>query len=158
MKLHCLSLLGAVVVVVGASGCGGGGSGTEPAPTTSGSPGGVKTVTIDESEFKLAPSSVTFSKPGTYEFKAVNKGTISHALEVEGNGVEEKTSEIAPGSSTTLKVTFTKAGSYEMYCPVDGHKNQGMKGDVTIGSTGAGGTSTQQMTTTSGSDTGGGGY
>src|SRR5437764_15021555 len=143
--MKILSLLGAVVVVVGASGCGGGGSGTS---SSSGSGTVIKTVTIDESEFKLAPSSVTLTKPGAYEFKAVNKGTISHALEIEGNGVEQKSSHIAPGSSTTIKVTFSGTGSYEMYCPVDGHKNQGMKGTITVGSSsGGGGTTTQQPTT-----------
>ena len=148
--MRLLSLLGAVVVVVGISACGGGGNGNEQ--SSSGGGAVIKTVTIDESEFKLAPSSVTLSKPGTYEFKAVNKGTVSHALEIEGNGVEEKSSEIGPGSSTTIKVTFKGTGDYEMYCPVDGHKNQGMKGSVTVGSSSGGGQTTTQT------ETGGGGY
>jgi hypothetical protein len=47
-------------------------------------------------------------------------------------------------------VTFTKNGSYEMYCPIDGHKAQGMKGTVTVGSAGGtGGMTTQETTTTS---------
>lgn len=154
VTLHRLSLLGAVVVVVAAlSGCGGGngGSADEGGSTSgSGSSSGsvIKTVTIDESEYKLRPSSVTLDEVGTYEFKAVNKGSVTHALEVEGNGVEEESEEIAPGKSATFRITFKGAGSYEMYCPVDGHEDKGMVGKITIGSAaaGSGGTTTNQTT------------
>jgi plastocyanin len=116
----------------------------------------LQTIQISEKEYSLTPGTVHVSKPGTYAFKATNNGRISHALEIEGNGVEAKTGEISAGSSATLKVTLSKAGSYEMYCPVDGHKQQGMKGEVTVaGSSGSGGMSTNEGTTTSG---GGYGY
>jgi uncharacterized cupredoxin-like copper-binding protein len=154
MRLHRLSLLGAVVVVVGLSGCGGGsGAGSsqsEASSTTTSSAASqpsLKTVTISEKEFSLTPGSVSLSKPGTYTFKAVNKGTITHSLEIEGNGVEQKASEIGPGSSTTITVDL-KNGSYEMYCPVDGHKNEGMKGTITVGSSSAGGIGTTTQTDT----------
>ena len=46
------------------------------APTGGGASGGViKTVAIKETEFKLSPSTVTLSKPGTYAFKAENKAS-----------------------------------------------------------------------------------
>ena len=153
--MRLLSLLGAVVVVVGASGCGGGGSGTERG--SSGSGNVIKTVTIDESEFKLAPSSVTLSKPGTYEFKAVNKGTVSHALEIEGNGVEEEMDTISPGSSAKLTVDLSKPGTYELYCPIDNHRQMGMQATVVVGGGGAGGggTTTEETKTES---SGGNGY
>jgi uncharacterized cupredoxin-like copper-binding protein len=155
MVTHRLSLLGAVVVVAAAvsGGCGGSGGSKNSASTTanSGSSGGgvIKTITIHESEYKLNPNTVSVAKPGTYAFNAVNDGTIGHALEVEGNGVETKTSTIDPGKSATLKVTFPKNGTYEMFCPVDGHKALGMKGKITVGSSGGagGGTSTENMNT-----------
>jgi uncharacterized cupredoxin-like copper-binding protein len=156
MKPQRLLLLGAVVVVVagGSAGCGGGNGGsTTQAGSTSGGGSVMKTVTISETEFKLTPSSLTFDKTGTYHLKAVNKGSVAHALEVEGNGVEKETEKIAPGESATLEVSLDKDGSYEMYCPVDGHKDQGMEGTITVGSGGSSGeTSTEQTTTT---DTGG---
>ena len=53
----------------------------------------------------------------------------------------------------TPAVTLSKNGTYEMYCPIDGHKAQGMKGTIAVGgmaSSGSGtGTSTAQQTTTS---------
>ena len=112
----------------------------------------LQTIQISEKEYSLTPGTVTVSKTGTYEFRVTNNGTIAHALEVEGNGVEEKTGDIQPGAAATLRVTLTKDGSYEMYCPIDGHRGQGMQGTVTVGSrSGSGGTTTNEGgTTTSG--------
>jgi len=109
-----------------------------------------QTIQISEKEYSLDPGTVTVSKTGTYELRVTNNGTIAHALEVEGNGVEEKIGDIQPGAGATLRVTLTKDGSYEMYCPIDGHRSQGMQGMVTVGS-GSGGTTTNEGgTTTSG--------
>jgi hypothetical protein len=70
-------------------------------------------------------------------------------LEVEGNGVEAKIGDIQPGTAGTLRVTLTKNGSYELYCPIDGHRGQGMQGTVSVGSgSGAGGTTTNDAGTT----------
>src|SRR3954447_13458710 len=170
-----ISALGAVVVVlaVASTGCGGSSGSSaesESDATTSGSSGSgsgsvIKTVTIHETEYKLSPSTISLAKTGTYAFKGVNDGSITHALEIEGNGVEQKSSDISPGSSGTLKVTLSKPGNYEIYCPVDGHKDEGMKGTITVGGAGAGGTSTEDMHTestetegtTTDDDSGGGG-
>ncbi len=110
------------------------------------------TIQISEKEYSLEPATISVSKTGTYEFMVTNNGTIAHALEIEGNGVEEKTGDIQPGAGATLRVTLTKDGSYELYCPIDGHRSQGMKGTVTVGSgSGSGGMTTNEAgTTTSG--------
>ena len=151
-------MLGAVVVVVAVlAGCGGGNGGsaggkerttTGARPLGGGTP--MKKITINETEFKLTPSNVSLPKPGTYEFTAVNKGSVTHALEIEGKGVEDETDDISPGESATVEVTFKEGGSYEMYCPVDGHKDRGMEGKITVGSSGAGsgGTTTAETETT----------
>ena len=124
------------------SGGGGGYGSSSSAATTSGTSGGaIKTVVIKETEFKLSPSSVTLSKPGTYTFKAENKGSTQHSLEIEGKGVKSEGSEggeaklkqvLNPGQSGVLTVTFQRPGTYEMYCPVDGHEQEGMKGEVVV--------------------------
>jgi uncharacterized cupredoxin-like copper-binding protein len=163
MRTHRFSLLGAVVVVAALTGgCGGSDGGSKKASSTTSpaSSGGtvVKTVTVHEKEYKLTPNSISLPKAGTYVFKGVNDGTTAHALAVEGNGVDMDGAEISPGSSGTLKVTLPKKGTYEIYCPVDGHKGLGMKGTVTVGGAGAG-TSTENMNTgTSGTTTYSTGY
>ena len=128
----------------GGYGYGGGNTSSSSAPTTtnnSSSGGALKTIVIKETEFKLSPSSVTLSKPGTYKFKAENEGSYQHSLEIEGKGVKSEGSEegeaaleqaLNPGQSGVLTVTFQKPGTYEMYCPVDGHEQEGMKGEVVV--------------------------
>jgi plastocyanin len=98
--------------------------------TSSSSAGGpvLQTIQISEKEYSLTPSKITVAKTGTYELKATNDGTITHALEIEGNGVEEKTGDVAPASTATVRVKLSKDGSYEIYCPIDGHRGQGMAG------------------------------
>src|SRR5215211_7679956 len=125
--LICLLFLGTFLV-----GCGAGGGGREDkAPSGAKEGGVVKTIEVKETEFELKPAEITLDKPGTYVFKAVNSGDTVHALEVEGEGIEEETEEIEPGQSAELKVQL-KARTYEIYCPVDGHAEEGMEGKLTV--------------------------
>jgi plastocyanin len=135
--------IGVVLILMGVLGCGAGGGdgGAEDAQAPSGAKESVlKTIRVKETEFELKPAEITLEKPGTYLFKAVNSGGTVHALEVEGQGIEEETEEIQPAQSAELKVKL-EAGTYELYCPVDGHKEEGMEGKVIVkeGSGGSGG-------------------
>jgi uncharacterized cupredoxin-like copper-binding protein len=89
------------------------------------------TITITETDFALEPSSVDLDAAGTYAFEVVNEGQVAHALEVEGEGIEEETETLEPGQRATLTVAL-EAGSYELYCPVGDHKERGMTGKVDI--------------------------
>lgn len=109
------------------AGCGGDGEDGEP---TSAAPR--QTVTITETDFALDPSSVDLDEPGTYAFEVVNEGEVAHALEVEGEGIEEETKTLQPGERATLTVTL-EGGSYELYCPIDDHKDRGMVGKAVVG-------------------------
>ena len=130
-----------LLLVTGCAGGGeGGGGGEDKAPSGAKTGAIVKTIEVKETEFELQPAEITLDKPGTYVFRAVNSGDTVHALEVEGEGIEEETEEIEPGQSAELKVKL-KAGTYELYCPVDGHAEEGMEGKLTVkeGSGGSGG-------------------
>jgi uncharacterized cupredoxin-like copper-binding protein len=141
-----------IAVLIGAcfalAGCGGGGESSSS--DTSGTSG--QTVTISETEYALSPKSVDVADAGTVTFEVKNDGQVTHALEVEGNGVEQETESIEPGQSATLTVDLGKAGKYEMYCPIDSHKDMGMEGDITVGGAG-GGMTTDEDTTTEGTTT-----
>lgn len=138
------------------AGCGGGYSSSSgnTGTTTSAAPASGKAVAISESEYKLSPSTVSVAKAGKVTFDVKNMGTITHALEIEGNGVETKTGSIAPGQSASLTVTLPKNGKYELYCPIDGHRAKGMAGTVQVG--GSTGGMTTPGTTTQGTTTNGG--
>jgi hypothetical protein len=79
------------------------------------------------SEWKVELSQATVLA-GAVTFSVTNAGTIPHAFEVEGEGVEQETAVIQPGSSATLQLTL-KPGTYDVYCPVgeDSHKHLGME-------------------------------
>jgi plastocyanin len=83
-------------------------------------------ITAKLSEWKVELSNATVSA-GTVRFTATNAGSIPHALEVEGPGIEQETAVIQPGDSAILTLTL-RPGTYEVYCPVgvDSHKKLGM--------------------------------
>jgi hypothetical protein len=91
------------------------------------------TVQVSLSEWKvsLTPKSVP---PGPVVFEVSNSGTISHALEIEGRGVEKSTSRITPGATATLSLDL-RAGTYEAYCPIGkgSHKMLGMMTHLSVG-------------------------
>jgi plastocyanin len=93
------------------------------------SSGTSSSVTISETEFKLNPASPGIAPGGTITVK--NGGGTTHALAVEGSNGEVKTKPLQPGQSATLKAP-DKEGSYEIYCPIDGHKSKGMKGTLIV--------------------------
>ena len=103
---------------------------TEASTTASGGGGAGGTVAISETEFKLDPSDPTV-KAGSVTFDVSNDGTTTHNLEVEGDGVEEGTDDLDAGSSGQLTVDL-KPGTYEIYCSIDGHKDLGMEGELTV--------------------------
>jgi len=116
----------------------------------------VATVSVTETEFKLDPADPSVAKAGVVKFKVKNDGQIVHALEVEGPGEEAKTKAIQPGKSATLEADLNKAGSYEWYCPVGNHKQQGMKGTIKVAGGGSGGATTEEDKDSGAEDSGGG--
>ena len=138
-----ITWLTALVLAAGvltAAGCGGddnggssgssGGTGTESSSSSSGG-GQTLTVTADPGGAISWDKSELSAKAGKVTLKIVNQSDIPHAVEVEGNGVEEETKTLTKG---TASVTVDlKAGKYEFYCPVDGHRQAGMEGTLTVG-------------------------
>jgi uncharacterized cupredoxin-like copper-binding protein len=74
-------------------------------------------------EFKFTLSKKAAPK-GAVTFFVSNKGALAHDFKING----KVTKQLKPGQSTTLKVAFTKAGSFAYSCTVPGHAAAGMKG------------------------------
>jgi plastocyanin len=93
-------------------------------------------VTAKLSEWKVELSEATVAE-GAVRFTVANAGSIPHAFEVEGHGIEQQTTLIQPGSSATLTLTL-RPGTYEVYCPVgeDSHKKLGMETHLKVVSAG----------------------
>lgn len=150
MRLVLLVLAASTLLLVPA--CGGDDEKkNEPSGEAAGSP--VETVNVSETEFKLDPANPRISSAGLVEFRVSNDGQTVHALEVEGPSGEAKTADIQPGESASLKVDLSKRGSYEWYCPIGNHRDQGMEGEITVAGGQAGGGSTTGTTETETTET-----
>jgi plastocyanin len=102
----------------GGGGGGGGGAGTLK---LSADPGGA---------LKFDKSSLT-AKAGKVTVVMDNPSDLPHAIEVEGKGIEIKGDTVTKGGVSKASGTL-KPGKYEFYCPVDSHKQAGMKGTLTV--------------------------
>jgi len=100
------------------TGGGGGGGGTVLMLTAD--PGGA--LSFDQTELTAPAGEVTI--------QLMNDSGTPHNVEIEGNGVEE-TSETITEGMTELTVTL-EPGEYEYFCAVDGHKDAGMEGTLTV--------------------------
>jgi uncharacterized cupredoxin-like copper-binding protein len=138
-----------------------------PAPTTS-TPAAttavgqtVKLSADPTGKLAFVPKELSVSKPGTITLVMTNPSSsgIPHGIAIEGNGVDKDGKVVQPGGTSTVTVSLKKAGKYELYCPFDSHKAQGMTGDLTVGSAKAASAKPAAKSSSSGSsnDSSGGG-
>ena len=130
-----------VTAVLAVAGCGGSDSEKSASTPTStptstqaasSSGGGSQTIKLaaDKSALKFDKSALS-AKAGTVTLQMSNPSGLPHAVAVEGNGVDKDGNTVGNGGTSTVTVKL-KAGKYEFYCPVDGHKAAGMKGTLTV--------------------------
>ena len=79
---------------------------------------------------KFDKSSLT-AKPGKVTIVMDNPSDLPHAVELEGQGIEEAGDTVQKGGVSKVSATV-KAGEYEYYCPVGNHKQAGMEGTLTV--------------------------
>jgi uncharacterized cupredoxin-like copper-binding protein len=141
-RFAALFVVGAAIAVP-VAGCGGGDdNGNTSADTseatqasTSGgaaATGAGGTGDLAAADYKFTPSDPTV-KSGEVTFTLKNDGQQPHSLEIEDVNGQDKELEgdVSPGQDGTLKVNLPP-GKYEFYCPVPGHKELGMEGDITV--------------------------
>jgi len=132
------------LAAVALAGCGGGGSEksastSTPTPTAtattessaaSGGGGEVVKLAADASALKFDPSKLT-AKAGKVTLQMANPSGLPHAVSIEGNGVDVDGNTVGKGGTSTASADL-KAGTYDFYCPVDGHRAAGMVGKLTV--------------------------
>ena len=138
--MRTITILAAALALV-LAGCGGSSnknagsntSGTATStPASGGSSGGAGALALAapaDGSLKFDKTTLT-AKAGKVTINFDNPSSTPHAVEVEGNGVEQKTDQIT-NSKTSLSVDL-KPGKYEFYCPVPGHRQAGMEGTLTV--------------------------
>jgi plastocyanin len=128
----------AVAAVLALAGCGGdnsssgSGSGASSGGSSSSSSGGGKQLQLaaDPSGGLSFDTKTLTAKAGSVTIDFTNDSSTPHAVAVEGNGVDKDGKTITKGKNS-LTVTLKK-GTYTFYCPVDGHRQAGMQGTLTV--------------------------
>jgi uncharacterized cupredoxin-like copper-binding protein len=130
-----IALLCAIPFVLAA--CGGGDE--KPASSGSSTSSGGSAQTLDLTAQEPGPGKFGFDKTSlsakagkvTLDLKLPDGLKAPHGIAVEGNGVDKDGPTVQAGSDSTVTVDL-KPGKYEFYCPVDGHKDLGMEGTLTV--------------------------
>ena len=107
----------------------------EPASMPSG--GEMAGLALSATEFAYTPTELTVQAGSPVVINFTNSGTIDHSLAIElpedAGGEAMLASAVKAGESADLAFTAPMApGEYEFYCPVDGHKDQGMVGKLIV--------------------------
>jgi plastocyanin len=93
-------------------------------------------VSLTAKEFSFTPNAVTAKLGSPVKFTLTNAGKFQHNLviELEGQGIEKKMfdTNLQPGETRTAEFSFTQAGKWKFYCPVDGHEARGMVGSIDV--------------------------
>ena len=74
-------------------------------------------------------NNVEWSGSGT--LKIINEGRVTHAFQVEGNGVEAKAPNVGAGKSMDWAVSLSP-GTYNTFCRISNHQERGMKGLLVV--------------------------
>jgi plastocyanin len=99
---------------------GGGGSSTL---RISADPGGAPKFDRESLSAKAGQVTVVMKNPSS--------ATAPHAVEIEGQGVEEESEVVEPGGTASVSATL-EPGTYVFYCPVGNHQDAGMEGELTV--------------------------
>jgi plastocyanin len=105
---------------------------TATAATGGASSGGGQTLKLaaDPSALKFDKSALT-AKAGKVTLSMSNPSSLPHAVAIEGKGVDVDGKTVMKGGTSTASATL-KPGTYDFYCPVDGHRKAGMEGKLTV--------------------------
>jgi uncharacterized cupredoxin-like copper-binding protein len=126
-------MLGSMLGVTACAEPGGGLGGGDQEPreeAASPVPEDVSTTEVGLTEYEIAmPTSLS---AGSQTFRVTNNGATEHNFEVEGQGIEQEfETNLSPGETQTMQLNL-EPGTYEVYCPVGNHRDQGMEMQLTV--------------------------
>jgi plastocyanin len=68
---------------------------------------------------------------GQVTLSSKNPQATDHNISIQGPGLDQKGNIVSGGGTSKLTVTL-KPGTYTFYCSVDGHRQAGMQGKLTV--------------------------
>ncbi|MCI0711292.1 MAG: PQQ-dependent sugar dehydrogenase [Chloroflexi bacterium] len=82
---------------------------------------------IDVSLVEFSINMPTQIQSGSVTFNVTNNGTMEHNFKVEGNSIESVfDTNLQPAETRSMTIDLPP-GTYEVYCPVEDHADQGMR-------------------------------
>lgn len=117
--MHRIALAAAPLLAILIAACGGG-----TAATTTGGP-----IKLTLTEFKYSTPTIELKADDKATLELTNAGTVEHDFTLDAAGLKVL---IQPGKSATRTLGPLKAGTYEIFCSVPGHKEAGMKGQLIV--------------------------
>lgn len=69
--------------------------------------------------------------PGPLEINSPNDSSVPHDIAIDDNGVSEDGEDVVNGGVSTISFT-AKAGTYDYFCTLPGHREAGMEGVLTV--------------------------
>jgi plastocyanin len=120
---------------------GGGGNGGNGNGNGGGSAGAVvvrgpkttRNISADPSGRLQFNTSDLWAPPGRVTITMTNPSSVLHGIAIAGaNGVNSESKAVGRGGKASVTVSLP-AGDYEFYCPVDGHREAGMSGILSVG-------------------------
>ncbi|HEX8207689.1 MAG TPA: c-type cytochrome [Solirubrobacteraceae bacterium] len=70
--------------------------------------------------------------PGALTIRSPNPSSTPHNIALEGPGVSDAVGDVVQGGGTSEIKATVKKGSYTFFCTVEGHREGGMEGKLTI--------------------------
>jgi uncharacterized cupredoxin-like copper-binding protein len=110
-------------------------------------------LTVEMTDFAYAPTSLTIPAGQPVTLTVDNKGNVEHDFVVEkiaaattviqdngsnahhAHGEQENYDlhvSARPGEASVVQLTVAEPGTYEVFCSVEGHKEAGMIGELTV--------------------------
>jgi plastocyanin len=135
MRRLTILLVGALLAVAGCGGddekpASGGSSESTPAAESGGGGENLAISADPGGALKFDKTDLT-AKAGKVTITMDNPSDVPHAVEIEGNGVEEEGKTVGKGGKSVATAVL-KAGTYDFYCPVGNHRGAGMEGKLTV--------------------------
>jgi len=85
---------------------------------------------VEAHEFSFKPNMLKAKKGQSVCVVLENDGVMAHNLNLQGLGLKTRT--IQPGKTDAFSFSPAKPGEYLFFCAVPGHRNAGMKGNLTV--------------------------
>lgn len=110
------------------------------APSAAAQDGPVEQTIYLHETLHIVPERINVVQGDTIQARVINAGTTPHDVLFCGDGVNEQSTckdrwafvRLEGGQETNITVPVKKAGTFEYYCSIPGHKQGGMRGELIV--------------------------